>query len=135
MRTHYTSSFPKWITCTQCSGHMPFSRGRAGVCEACMERSTVDPLDRPCCEAPGCTREVAMSERLCPVHVAIAAGEPPRLYDWQLEEVYRRLGDPAASKFDTYTLPVPGIGHVKLARRKCVIEGVGEWHEWIPVAA
>src|SRR5438105_4019420 len=121
MRTHYRRFFP---SCSGCGAVL-----RAGDC---CDRCTANSLgaDPPCCEAPGCTREIGRAEKLCGVHVAIAAGEPPRLNDRQLEEAYRRLGDPAKSQLESYSIEVPGIGHVTMMRRRIALDAERFWFEW-----
>ncbi len=91
--------------------------------------------DAPTCEAPGCTREVGSSEHLCQVHVALAAGEPPRLFTWQVDEVYRQLGDPAAATTEEHHVRVPGVGLVAVKRKRCEIDEQHVWFEWQAVAA
>ncbi len=112
---------------------------QCGTCGTIYAREhTCPPVTReypPCCEAPGCTREIARAERLCAIHQALEAGEAPRLFHWQLDEIYRRLGDPQAAVRHTEVVAVPGIGHVTMVRRRCEIEGVGTWFEWSAVAA
>jgi hypothetical protein len=91
--------------------------------------------DVPTCEAPGCTREIGASEHLCQIHVALAAGEPPRLHGWQVDEVYRQLGDPAEAKVETHSVRVPGVGFVTMARKRCAIDEHHVWFEWEARAA
>ncbi len=120
---------PTRLTCTCCG--VVLTRG--DCCDDCLAEQY--SLDVPTCDAPGCTREIGMRERLCPVHVALANGEAPRLYAWQLDEIYRHLGDPEASACERHSVAIPGIGHVAIRRRRCEIDGVGSWYEWLAVAA